>query len=76
MPEGNTNAGNEDTSETDQANNDKLSEQKTGSSEAGEDVPLKQSSNEPNETVSNQETTGENNFKKEESVEGEKGETK
>ena len=73
-PEGNTNAGNEDTSATDQANKGKLPEQKTGSSEAGEDVPLKdQASNEPNETVSNQETTGENNFKKEESVEGEKG---
>ena len=73
-PEGNTNAGNEDTSATDQANKGKLPEQKTGSSEAGEDVPLKdQSSNEPKETVSNQETKGENNLKKEESVEGEKG---
>ena len=73
-PEGNTNAGNEDTSATDQANKGKLSEQMTGSSETGEDVPLKdQSRKEPNETVSNQETTGENNFKKEESVEGEKG---
>ena len=73
-PEGNTNAGNEDTSATDQANKGKLPEQKTGSSETGEDIPLKdQASNEPNETVSNQETTGENNFKKEESVEGEKG---
>ena len=74
LPEGNTNAGNEDTSETGQANNDKLSEQKTGNSETGEDIPLKnQASNEPNETVSNQETTGENSLKKEESVEGEKG---
>ena len=73
-PEGNTNAGNEDTSATDQANKGKLPEQKTGSSEAEEDVPLKdQSSNEPKETVSNQETKGENNLKKEESVEGEKG---
>ena len=73
-PEGNTNAGNEDTSESDQANKDKLSEQKTGNSETGEDIPLKdQASNEPNETVSNQETTGENSLKKEESVEGEKG---
>ena len=66
LPEGNANAGNEDTSETDQANNDKLSEQKTGNSETGEDVPRKdQASNEPNETVSNQETTGENNLKNE-----------
>lgn len=73
-PEGNTNAGNEDTSATDQANKGKLPEKMTGSSETGEDIPLKdQASNEPNETVSNQETTGENNFKKEESVEGEKG---
>ena len=73
-PEGNTNAGNEDTSATDQANKSKLPEKMTGSSETGEDIPLKdQASNEPNETVSNQETTGENNFKKEESVEGEKG---
>ena len=72
--EGNTNAGNEDTSATDQANKGKLPEKMTGSSETGEDIPLKdQASNEPNETVSNQETTGENNFKKEESVEGEKG---
>ena len=74
LPKGNANAGNEDTSATDQVNNDKLSEQMTGNSETGEDIPLKdQASNEPNETVSNQETTGENNFKKEESVEGEKG---
>ena len=66
LPEGNANAGNEDTSETDQVNNDKLSEQKTGNSETGEDVPRKdQASNEPNETVSNQETTGENNLKNE-----------
>jgi len=73
-PEGNTNAGNEDTSATDQANKGKLPEKMTGSSETGEDIPLKdQASNEPNETVSNQETTDENNFKKEESVEGEKG---
>ena len=73
-PEGNTNAGNEDTSATDQANKSKLPEKMTGSSETGEDIPLKdQASNEPNETVSNQETTDENNFKKEESVEGEKG---
>ena len=73
-PEGNTNAGNEDTSATDQANKGKLSEQKTGSSETGEDVPLKdQSRKEPKETVSNQETKGQNNLKKEESVEGEKG---
>jgi len=41
LPKGNANAGNEDTSATDQA------------------------SNEPNETVSNQETTGENNLKNE-----------
>ena len=73
-PEGNTNAGNEDTSATDQANKGKLPEQKTGSSETGEDVPRKdQSRKEPKETVSNQETKGENNLKKEESVEGEKG---
>ena len=66
LPEGNANAGNEDTSETDQVNNDKLSEQKTGNSETGEDIPRKdQASKEPNETVSNQETTGENNLKNE-----------
>ena len=66
LPKGNTNAGNEDTSETDQANKDKLSEQKTGNSETGEDVPRKdQAGNEPNETVSNQETTGENNLENE-----------
>ena len=65
-PEGNTNAGNEDTSATDQANKGKLPEKMTGSSETGEDIPLKdQASNEPNETVSNQETTGENNLKNE-----------
>ena len=51
-PEGNTNAGNEDTSATDQANKGKLPEKMTGSSETGEDIPLKdQASNEPNETV-------------------------
>ena len=43
-PEGNTNAGNEDTSATDQANKGKLPEKMTGSSETGEDIPLKDQS--------------------------------